>query len=79
MFIIHTYFQHREKIRRARKAQEAHAKAAKEQGSMPDFSSGGMPGGMPGGIPGMGGFNSQDFMKLLSDPEIVAAFKVNMT
>lgn len=60
---------HCEKLRRARKAQEAHAKAAKDQaGSQPEFR-------MPGGMPQAGAFDSEDFIKLLSDPDIVAAFK----
>ncbi|CAH2108321.1 unnamed protein product [Euphydryas editha] len=65
--------EHREKLRRARKAQEARAKAAQEQAQSQSQSQAGF---RPGGPPGMGSFDSADFYKLLSDPEIFAALKI---
>lgn len=74
-------FQHREKLRRVRKAQEARANATRAQqeptaaGARPG---GGAPGfaGAPGFPGAAGGFDADYFKNLLYDPEIVAAFQV---
>ncbi|XP_072938537.1 putative protein FAM10A4 isoform X2 [Epargyreus clarus] len=61
--------EHSEKLRRARKAQEARAQARAQQAA-------------GGAAPDMGAFanmaNSQDFVNLFSDPELFAAFQKKM-
>ncbi|XP_026484671.2 putative protein FAM10A4 [Vanessa tameamea] len=64
--------EHREKIRRARNAQEARAKAAQEQAQSQAQAQAGFRGGAP---PGMGAFENVDFAKLISDRELFETLK----
>lgn len=63
-------FKHREKVRRAQKAQEARARAARAQAQAESGGQAGA-GGMPGAGPGAGG------LPFMMDPEIMAAFEVS--
>lgn len=73
-------FQHREKLRRVRKAQEARANAtrAQQETAAAGAKAGGAPGfaGAPGFPGAAGGFDADYFKTLLFDPEIMAAFQV---
>lgn len=74
--------QHREKLRRARKAQEARARAARAQAEATPPPGAGFnaranfPPGAGGGAGFPGGLNPQDFSNLLFDQEIMSAFQV---
>ncbi|KPJ11127.1 Hsc70-interacting protein [Papilio machaon] len=69
--------EHREKLRRLHKAQEARSQAAKAQAQANAQSAptGGMPSGMPGAGPFPQGFAANDLGSLLMDPEIITAFQ----
>lgn len=72
-------FQHREKIRRARKVQEARANAAKAAAEAASAAGEAPFGGAAGGSPFGQAFNSpNDYTSLLSDPDFLEAIQVQL-